>query len=163
VQIVITNQIHVAILDDDPTIRTALVRLLEAAGMVAHAHATSNELFESVMRKCPDCLLLDLQMPEMDGPDVLKYLNQRDFRVPTIIITGRPEKISREARMSAEIIAVLRKPLEARQLIQLITEISAPDLSNAQSGPLPLGREAQTERGLKRAQGVSSVPRPPSS
>ena len=104
--IVITNQIHVAILDDDPTIRTALVRLLKATGMVAHAHATSNELFESAARKCPDCLLLDLEMPEMDGLDVLKCLNQRNFRIPTIIITGHPEKVSQEARMNAEIIAV---------------------------------------------------------
>jgi len=152
--IVITNQIHVAILDDDPTIRTALVRLLKATGMVAHAHATSNELFESAARKCPDCLLLDLEMPEMDGLDVLKCLNQRNFRIPTIIITGHPEKVSQEARMNAEIIAVLSKPLDAHQLIQLIVKISAPGLSKTLSGLLPsedIGRQAQTERGLKRA------------
>ncbi|HET7084659.1 MAG TPA: response regulator [Rhizomicrobium sp.] len=121
----IAKQIHVAILDDDPSIRIALVRLLQAAEMAARAYATSAELFESVALKCPDCLLLDLQMMEMHGLDVLKYLNQRQIRIPTIVITGQDEKISREARTSPDVVALLRKPLEADQLIRMIEEIAA--------------------------------------
>src|SRR5436190_1403132 len=91
--------IHVAILDDEAAIRKALTRLLMTARMVAHAYATSDELFESFTQNRPNCLLLDLQMPEVSGLEVLKYLNQRQMRMPTIVITGHDEKNSREACM----------------------------------------------------------------
>ena len=112
--------IHIAILDDDPTIRIALVRLLKAAGMVPRAYATGTELLESVALKCPDCLLLDLQMEAMSGLDVLTYLNQRLIRLPAIVITGKNEEASREACMNAGAVAYLLKPLDAGQLIEEI-------------------------------------------
>ena len=72
---------HAAILDDDPLARVALVRLLKTTGIVAQDYGTSDELFEAIARKRPDCLLLDLEMPEMSGLDVLKYLDERHIRI----------------------------------------------------------------------------------
>lgn len=114
---------QVAILDDDPSIRAALGRLLKAAGMVAHPHATSDQLFEAIAGQRPDCLLLDLQMPGMSGLDVLKYLGQRQIRIPTIIITGHDEVASRSACLDAGAVAYLSKPLDADQLIQTIEKV----------------------------------------
>ena len=124
--IVSTRQIRIAILDDDPSIRAALLRLLTVPGMVAHAFATSDELFESVAQKCPDCLVLDLQMPRMSGLDVMKYFNQRHIRIPTIVITGHDEKHSRGACMNAGAIAYLLKPLDAELLVETIENICGP-------------------------------------
>jgi FixJ family two-component response regulator len=115
--IVSTRQIRVAILDDDPSIRAALLRLLTAPGMVAQAFTTSDELFESVAQKYPDCLVLDLQM---------KYFNQRHIRIPTIVITGHDEKHSRGACMNAGAIAYLLKPLDAELLVETIENICGP-------------------------------------
>ena len=120
----IAHRIHVAILDDDPSVRTALARLLKATEMAAHAYATSGELFQSITLKCPDCLLLDLQMPETSGLDVLQYLNQQHIRIPTIVITGHDEKTSREACIKAGAVAYLLKPLDVDQLLQTIGKIS---------------------------------------
>jgi len=113
----------VAILDDDPSIRTALGRLLKAAGMLAHPYGTSDELFEAIAPKCPDCLLLDLQRPGIRGLDVLKYPNQRHIRIPTIVMTGHEAKSSREDCMNAGAAAYLLKPVDANQLIEMIENI----------------------------------------
>ena len=132
----IARPIHVAILDDEPSVRTALVRLLKAAEMTAHAYATSAELFQSIALKRPDCLLLDLQMPETSGLDVLNYLHQRHIRIPTIIITGHDEKTSCEACLKAGAVAYLIKPMDADQLIQTIEDVAG----SSSSGTLaPLG------------------------
>jgi FixJ family two-component response regulator len=120
---VTTRDVHVAILDDEASIREALSRLLTTPGMIARAYATSDELFESVALECPDCLVLDLQMPDMSGLDVLKYLNQRQIRIPTIVITGHDVKNSREACMNAGAVAYLLKPLDVELLVDTIENI----------------------------------------
>ena len=120
----IERPLHVAILDDDPPVRTALGRFLKAAGMTADAYDTSDKLFESVALKCPDCLLLDFRMPGMNGLDVLKHLGQRLIRIPTIIMTSYDEAGLRSACLNAGAIAYLNKPLDTEQLIQIINRIS---------------------------------------
>ena len=129
----IAHRIHVAILDDDPSVRAALVRLLKGAKMIADAYATSGELFEAIARKCPDCLLLDLQMPEMDGVEVLKYLDQRHIRIPSIVITGSDEAGSRATCLNAGATGYLSKPVDAAQLIQMIDRISEAPRSGARA------------------------------
>jgi len=122
----INQPIHVVILDDDLSIRTALLRLLKSAEMVAHAYATSHELLESLALKRPDCLLLDLEGPQFNGLDVLKHLNQQQFRTPTIVVTGS-DKDSRETCIKAGAVAYLRKPLDSNQLLRMIEEIAGAD------------------------------------
>jgi two-component system response regulator FixJ len=121
----IAHPLHIAILDDDPSIRTALGRLLKAAGMATDAYATSDQLFGSIAQKRPDCLLLDLQMQGMNGLDVLKYLNQRNIHIPTIVITGSSQAGCRSDCLNAGAITYLKKPLDADQLIDAIKMIGA--------------------------------------
>lgn len=120
----IARPMHVAILDDDPSIRTALGRFLRAAGMDADAYATSDELYDSVAQECPDCLLLDLQMPGTSGLDVLNYFIQRHVHIPTIVITGSNQADCCLACLNAGAITCLEKPLDAGQLIEAINRIS---------------------------------------
>jgi FixJ family two-component response regulator len=124
---------YVAILDDDPSVRTALSRLLKAAGMIVRTYATSDHLFESIAPKSPDCLLLDLQMPGTSGLDVLKKLRQRQIRIPTIIITGHGEAGSRSACLDAGADAYLSKPLDVEQLIQTIGNVCGMPASETRS------------------------------
>jgi FixJ family two-component response regulator len=115
------SQLHVAILDDDQSVRTALGRLLNASSMQAEAFATGVELFSSFATKGkPDCLVLDLQMPGMNGLDVLNYLREMDLRVPTVVITAHDEPGAREACIRAGAAMHLRKPLDANTLLAAI-------------------------------------------
>ena len=114
---------HVAILDDEPSIRTALGRLLKSAGMVVDSFADSSQFFAWLELKTPHCLILDLQMPGLNGLDILGHLVKRPIHIPTIIITGHDAKGMREACLNAGAAAYLRKPLYADHLIQTIREV----------------------------------------
>jgi len=117
------DAVYVAILDDDPSVRMALGRLLKSAEMVVDTYAESSHFFGSLALKTPDCLLLDFQMPGLSGLDVLKHLGQQSIHLPTIIMTAHDTIGIREACLSAGAIAYLRKPLDADQLIQMIQEV----------------------------------------
>ena len=117
------HPIRVAILDDDSSVRAALVRLLKSAGMAAHGYAASSELCEAVAQERPDCLLLDLHGSELNGLDVVAYLHQRELRIPTIIITGSDET-SRQVCMDAGAAGYLHKPMDPDQLIGMIEQIT---------------------------------------
>jgi len=120
------SRLHVAILDDDLSVRTALGRLLNASDMDAEAFATGVELFSSFARKGkPDCLVLDLQMPGMNGLDVLNYLREMNLRVPTVIITAHDEPGACEACIRAGAALHLRKPLDANALLAAIEKAVA--------------------------------------
>ena len=121
----ISRPIQVAILDDDPSVRIALARLLKAADMPADAYATSDELFAAVAAKSYDLLLLDLQMPGTDGVDVLNQLRQRGVRTPAIVVTGSDWASSRsDCSWPRAPKSYLSKPIDAAQLIQMIHEVS---------------------------------------
>jgi CheY-like chemotaxis protein len=116
---------HVAILDDDQSVRTAIGRVLRMSEMTVDACGTSLELFDAMAEKNPDCLVLDLQMPGMNGFDVMKYLDRRGVRVPTIVITAQDEPGSRESCLCAGAAAYLRKPLDADVLLKTIDQAIA--------------------------------------
>ncbi len=120
------SRLHIAILDDDQSVRTALGRLLNASDMNAEAFATGVELFSSFAQKGkPDCLVLDLQMPGMNGLDVLNYLREMNLRVPTVIITAHDEPGACEACIRAGAALHLRKPLDANALLAAIEKAVA--------------------------------------
>ena len=116
---------HVAILDDDQSVRTAIGRVLRMSDMTVDACGTSLELFDAMAEKSPDCLVLDLQMPGMNGFDVMKYLGRRGLHVPTVVITAEDEPGSRESCLVAGATAYLRKPLDADVLLKTIGEAVA--------------------------------------
>src|SRR5260370_1216409 len=120
-----TRPTRVAVLDDDPSVRRALARLLKTEGMVVDPYATSDQLFDALALESPDCLILDLQMPKMSGLDVLNHLGQLGVGVPTIILTAYDDARSREACLNAGAVDYLRKPLTAERLIQAIGRILA--------------------------------------
>ena len=116
---------RVAILDDDPSIRSAIGRLLRTSHIAVDSYATCIELFDSVADFDPDCLILDLQMPGMTGIEVMRYLTQRGLCFPTVIITAHDEAGSREMCLGNGALAYLRKPLAADELFKAIGQAAS--------------------------------------
>ena len=114
---------HVAILDDDHAVRNALSRLLRLADMLVTSYATASEFFDSLVVKIPDCLLLDLQMRETTGLDVLRTLKLQQVAIPTIIITAHDGENSRLACLEAGAIGYMGKPVDTDRLIQMIVKV----------------------------------------
>ncbi len=118
---------RVAILDDDPPVRRALTRLLKASQMRPRPFAHYLELFKVLERETYDCLVLDLQMPAMNGLEVMRYLASRDIQLPVVIITGHDTAGSREACLAAGAVAYLVKPTDGEELVRLIQDVVGDD------------------------------------
>lgn len=121
----IVSSTRVAILDDDQSVRTAIGRLLRTSQMEVDAFATSIELFNAIERQPPNCIVLDLQMPGMDGIDVLRFLAQCGVHIPTIVITAHDEIATRNQCIGAGAVAYLRKPLDGDELLKTIKDAVA--------------------------------------
>src|SRR6476620_9616004 len=115
--------IKVAILDDDPSVRTAITRLVCASGMTGACFANCMELFNGILRFAPDCIILDLYMPGLDGLEVMNYLRKNGEKAPIVLVTAQDDPALREICMKAGASAFLRKPLPANELLDVIAEL----------------------------------------
>jgi FixJ family two-component response regulator len=110
----------VAIVDDDSAVRKALARLLCASAIEARTFSSGREFLDSLPSGTPDCLIVDLQMPEMTGLELQLELARTGARLPTIIITAHNDAGLRERCLAAGAAAYLLKPLDEGTLITTI-------------------------------------------
>ena len=111
---------RIAVVDDDPSVRKALARLLRASDLDADAYGSAQQFLESLQTSAPDCLVLDLQMPEMNGLALQRELGRAGIRLPIVVITGHDEPGMQARCLAAGAAAYLRKPLEERTLLAAI-------------------------------------------
>jgi FixJ family two-component response regulator len=110
----------VAVVDDEESVRRALVRLLQATQLEVESFASGEEFLNSLGGRGPDCLILDLQMAGLTGRDVQRQLMGAQRRIPIIIITAHDEPTIREQCLADGAKAYLRKPLHADTLLRAI-------------------------------------------
>lgn len=108
---------HVAIIDDDESLRLALVGLVRSLGMDAQGYSSAEDFLKSGEMKRFACIISDIQMPGMSGIDLKLHLAERKCSLPMIMITGRLDPGLEEKAVAAGAAAFLRKPFEARDLI----------------------------------------------
>lgn len=120
-----THAVKVAVVDDEPSVRKALARLLRAAGYEALVYASGADFLDALGRERFACLILDLQMPGMSGLDVQAGPLFRQAGVPAIIISARDEREARETCMAAGAFAYLAKPVDDRELLAAVQAASA--------------------------------------
>lgn len=112
----------VAVVDDDPSVRRALTRLLRSVGVAAAAHPSGLDFLESRALHDVDCLVLDVHMPGMTGLEVLEEVRVAASKLPVVLMTGRYESEFEERALSAGASALLRKPFSDAVLFAAITE-----------------------------------------
>jgi len=110
----------VAIVDDDSAVRRALSRLLSASTIPSQCYGSAREFLDALPSGTPECLIVDLQMPEMTGLELQGELTRIGARIPTIVITAHNEKGLRERCLAAGATAYLVKPLDAGVLLASI-------------------------------------------
>lgn len=111
---------RVAIVDDDMPVRMALARMLGAYPLDVRAFGSAQSFVESLAEGAPECLVLDVQMPEMNGIELQHYLRQAGFKIPTIVVTGYDEPEIQEQSYTAGAVAFMVKPLDRTRLITAI-------------------------------------------
>jgi FixJ family two-component response regulator len=109
-----------AVVDDDADVRVALTRLVSSAGFAVETFASGAEFLRSIEDHEPDCVVLDLHMPEMSGFDVQCALAGGHPAVPIVVITGHdtPESRTRAIRLGAK--DYLCKPVNDEALLAAI-------------------------------------------
>jgi len=111
------------VVDDDLAVRESLKFTLELEGMEVHACAGGADLLGHPHLARADCLVLDYQMPGMDGFEVLSALKARNCRVPVILVTDTASVAVLRRAAVAGVRHVVEKPLLDSALIESIAEI----------------------------------------
>jgi CheY-like chemotaxis protein len=110
----------ILIVDDDASVRQMLARVLVDEGFGVLTAANSTEAVGLASTLLVDLVLLDLNMPGVNGWETLEQLDANDTVPPVIIITALPNQ--QEAARAAGVRAVLEKPLDFPRLIQAVRE-----------------------------------------
>jgi FixJ family two-component response regulator len=118
-----TRYAQIAILDDDASVRKALVRLFETSRYQAKAYASVGDFLAALDQNMPECIVADLQMPHTTGLELVSYLKRGRIDIPTIIITAFDESTTREQCISAGASAYLLKPIRKAALIAAIDNV----------------------------------------
>jgi FixJ family two-component response regulator len=110
--------IHVV--DDDDSMRAALVRLLSAAGYETRSYASAGEFLIAADDAPTGCLLLDLHMPGPDGLALQDALRRRGIALPTVFLSGRGDIASSVRAMKGGASDFLTKPVQADALLDAV-------------------------------------------
>jgi FixJ family two-component response regulator len=115
----------IAIVDDDPSVLKALARLLRTRAIEARTYVSAQDFLASLPDGLPECLIVDLQMPEMNGLELQRHLNCAGIQIPTIVITAHRENDMRELCEAAGAQTYLLKPLQDSVLLAAIHDVRA--------------------------------------
>jgi FixJ family two-component response regulator len=110
----------VHIVDDDPAIVRAIARLLRSHGYEAIAYASASEFLAAVLPPRVACLVLDLQMPDLDGLEMQQALAARKHTLPIVFISGHADIPASVQAMKAGAVDFLTKPFDDDLLIAAI-------------------------------------------
>ena len=117
--------IHVV--DDDESLRRALLRLLDAAGFEARGYASTGEFLLHPLPDRPGCLLLDVRMPGPSGLDLQAALQRHAILQPVVFLTGHADVPSSVRAMKAGAVDFLEKPVQRDTLLAALGRALARD------------------------------------
>jgi FixJ family two-component response regulator len=110
----------ISVVDDDESVRRTTILLIESFGFRAATFESAETFLRSGHLHDTSCLIVDLQMPGMNGLQLQSYLVAAGCRIPIIFITAHESNDSRQRAMQTGAAAFLGKPFSDEQLLQTI-------------------------------------------
>jgi FixJ family two-component response regulator len=110
----------IALVDDDEAVLKALRRLLRACGLRAETFASGRAFLDSLADYLPDCVVLDVRMPDLTGWEVQAELITLGLPLPLIFLTAHADAAAQERALRNGAVAFLRKPITAQRLLEAI-------------------------------------------
>ena len=110
----------VSIVDDDESIRESLPDLLRELGYDAHAFSSAEEFLTSTIMHQTACLILDVAMPGMTGPELQRELTRRRLDIPIVFITAHQDETLRPRLLADGAVECLFKPFSESALIEAL-------------------------------------------
>jgi FixJ family two-component response regulator len=130
----------IAVVDDDASVCRAISRLLRSLGMNADTFTSGHEFIKHIQTMPsfhPDCVVLDVQMPGMNGLEVQEFLVRSENPLPVVFITAHDEVSVRERALQAGAVAFLRKPFNDELFIKTLIEGIELGVGKKQGGQAP--------------------------
>lgn len=122
------TQPTVHVVDDDESTRTSLTRLLRAAGFEAASYPTAREFMASAQSARPGCIVLDVNLPELNGLDFFDAMRRQGVSLPVVFLTGYGDIPMTVRAMKAGAVDFLTKPLERGTFLNAINRALESDL-----------------------------------
>jgi len=122
---------NIFVVDDDPSVRKGLGRLLRSMGYQVQTFGSAEEFLQNAT-DChgPACLVLDVKMPGLDGLDLQKQLEQRDYVMPIVFITGHGDIPTSVKAMKKGAIDFLTKPFDEEDFVRAVREALDKDMTH---------------------------------
>ena len=110
----------VVVVDDDPSIRRSLERLLRSAGHTVETFVSARQFLERGDLQSPSCLVLDVRMPGQSGLELQQVLEAAGHRIPVIFITGHADLPMAQQALRAGAVTLLAKPFDGEELLDAV-------------------------------------------
>jgi FixJ family two-component response regulator len=127
----------VLVVDDEPSVRKSLTRLLASAGYTVEAFASAREFLAREPHPGPCCLVLDVRMPGLSGIQLQELLAATGRRMSIVFVSGHVDVPTSVKAMKAGAVDLLTKPVDAQDLI---ANLASSVTSGLRSGPRSNGR-----------------------
>ncbi|HUN86636.1 MAG TPA: response regulator [Terracidiphilus sp.] len=116
------EQLLISVVDDDESVRESVPELLKELGFNAHAFSSAMEFLASDALVRSSCLILDVAMPVMSGPELLRELRRRNLSIPVVFITARKDEAVRTRLLNNGAVECLFKPFSDTALLQALNK-----------------------------------------
>jgi len=110
----------ISVVDDDESVRESLPDLLREFGSEAQTFSSAEEFLASEIVAETNCLVLDVAMPGMTGPDLQRELKVREQLIPIVFITGQRDATTRPHLIAEGAVDCLFKPFEPTDLLEAL-------------------------------------------
>ena len=120
-------QVIVFVVDDDASVREALVSLIKSAGLRVEAFASAREFLNQTRADAPSCLVLDVQLPDVSGLDLQRLMSVGNIEMPIVFITGHGDIPMTVSAMKGGAVEFLTKPFADADVLGAIHQGIARD------------------------------------
>lgn len=159
------NSLHVLVAEDDPVIRKTTLELLERLGHTAHSVANGLEAVEASAAARFDLILLDIQMPEMNGLDATAAIRKREANeghyTPIIALAASNGEGDRDASLTAGMNGHVTKPLRATEFAAMLDAVASGSATGS-AGAQAAREEGKTDKTFDREAAIDYLGGDPS-
>jgi FixJ family two-component response regulator len=120
----------ISIVDDDPLARDGIRELIESLGYSTVTFTSAEHFLQSGVIAHTTCMIIDVQMPGLNGLELQETLRSRGHRTPVIMITAFPNETYRKRALDGGAVGFLSKPFDDASLIKCLTAASESRLPN---------------------------------
>lgn len=110
----------VHIIDDDEAVRDSLAVMLETRGLAVATYATAQAFLSQAPGSLSGCVITDIQMPDMNGLQLLRAFKARDMHMPVLVVTARGSRALAQEALAEGARAVIEKPFAPEALVQAV-------------------------------------------